>query len=126
MSRACLKLPRCCDARPRGGVCRHGKYLHAAGRDGFTTHELLYSSVERVVEVVRSQKFWTLCREAELALYRNYRPDLVLLDNRPGTRTSANIADIPAAAVRNAHMSNYRRIPFFSYRQMTGDQPGTG
>ena len=111
----------------------HGKYLPTAGWDGFATHELPYMSVERLVEAVRSQKLWILYREAELetfidaelALYRSYQPDLVLLDNRPSARTSSDIAGIPTAAVLNVHMSNYRQIPFFSYRQLTGGLPGT-
>lgn len=111
----------------------HGKYLPTADWDGFSTHELPYISVERVVEAVRSQKLWMLYPKAELetfvaaelALYQNVRPDLVLLDNRPSARTSADIAGIPAAAVLNVHMSNYRLIPFFSYRQLTGNLPGT-
>jgi UDP:flavonoid glycosyltransferase YjiC (YdhE family) len=111
----------------------HGKYLPTAGMDDFAIHELPYISVERVVEAVRSQKLWTLYREAELqtfidaelALYRSTQPDLVLLDNRPSARTSADIAGIPTAAVLNVHMSNYRSIPFFSYRQLTGGLPGT-
>lgn len=111
----------------------NGKYLPTAGWDGFATHELPYITVERVVEAVRSQKLWTLYREAELetfidaelALYRQFQPDLVLLDNRPSARTSADIAGIPTAAVLNVHMSNYRRIPFVSYRQLTGNLPGT-
>jgi UDP:flavonoid glycosyltransferase YjiC (YdhE family) len=111
----------------------HGKYLQAATWDGFATHELPYIPVERVVEAVRSQKLWILYREVELeafidgelALYRSYQPHLVLLDNRPSARTSADIAGIPTAAVLNVHMSNYRRIPFFSYRQLTGGLPGT-
>ncbi len=111
----------------------HGKYLSTAGWDGFATHELPYISVERVVEAVRSQKLWTLYREAEietfidaeLALYGSFKPDLVLLDNRPSARTSADIAGLPTAAVLNVHMSNYRQIPFFSYRQLTGGLPGT-
>lgn len=110
----------------------HGKYLQAAGWDGFVTHELPYISVERVVEAVRSQKLWILYREveletfiaAELELYKTVQPDLVLLDNRPSARTSADIAGIKTAAVLNVHMSNYRRIPFFSYSQLTGGLPG--
>jgi len=110
-----------------------GKYLQAAAWDDFATHELPYISVERVVEAVRSQKLWTLYREtelegfiaAELALYETLQPDLVLLDNRPTARTSADIAGIPTAAVLNAHMSNYRRIPFVSYAQMMRGLPGT-
>jgi hypothetical protein len=37
------------------------------------------------------------------------------------------LADIAGtgAAWLNVHMSNYRRIPFFSYRQLTGGLPGT-
>ena len=111
----------------------HGKYLQVATWDGFQTFELPYIPVERVVEAVRSQKLWILYREAELegfidaelALYRRVQPDLVLLDNRPSARTSADIAGIPTAAVLNVHMSNYRQIPFFSYRQLTGGLPGT-
>lgn len=111
----------------------NGKYLPTAEWDGFATHELPYISVERVVEAVRSQKLWILYREteletfidAELALYQSYRPDLVLLDNRPSARTSADIAGIPTAAILNVHMSNYRSIPFFSYRQLTGGLPGS-
>ena len=110
----------------------HGKYLGVASWDGFSTHELPYISVERVVEAVRSQKLWTLYREAELetfiaaerALYKIVQPDLVLLDNRPSARTSADIDGIDTAAVLNVHMSNYRRIPFFSYSQLTKGLPG--
>jgi len=109
-----------------------GKYLPIAAAEGFATHELPYISVERVVEAVRSQRLWILYQQAELetfisaelALYEIYKPDLVLLDNRPSARTSADIACIPTAAVLNVHMSNYRRIPFFSYRQLTGGLPG--
>jgi UDP:flavonoid glycosyltransferase YjiC (YdhE family) len=111
-----------------------GKYLQVAARDGFETHDLPYISVERVVESVRSQKLWMLYREseleqfieAELALYRARTPDLVLLDNRPSARTSADIAGIRTAAVLNVHMSNYRRTPFYSYRQIAPWLPGTG
>lgn len=111
----------------------HGKYLKAAATwDRFEIHHLPYISVERVVEAVRSKKLWTLYREAELetfiaselALYKIVQPDLVLLDNRPSARTSADIAGVKTAAVLNVHMSNYRRIPFFSYSQFTGGLPG--
>src|SRR5512133_3710341 len=61
---------------------------------------------------------------AELELYRAVAPDLVLLDNRPSARTSADIAAIRTAAVLNVHMSNYRQIPFFSYRQLAPWLPG--
>lgn len=104
----------------------HGKYLPVAGWDGFPTRELPYISVEQVVRAVRSQRLWELYRETELegfieaerALYAEYLPDLVLIDNRPTARTSAELAGIPSVAVLNVHMSNYREIPFFSYRQL--------
>lgn len=106
----------------------HGKYLPVAGWDGFPTRELPYITVEQVVRAVRSQRLWELYRETELegfveaerALYADYRPDLVLIDNRPTARTSAELAGIPSVAVLNVHMSNYRDIPFFSYRQLAG------
>jgi len=111
----------------------HGKYLEAARWDDFATHDLPYISVETVVEAVRSQKLWMLYREpdlerfiaAELALYDKTGPDLVLLDNRPSARTSADIAGLETAAVLNVHMSNYRRTPFLSYRQLTRGLPGS-
>jgi len=110
----------------------HGKYLSIAAQDDFRTHDLPYISVQRVVDAVRSQRLWTLYRKpeleqfiaAELALYDEVKPDLVLLDNRPSARTSADIAGIRTAAVLNVHMSNYRRIPFVSYRQLAPKLPG--
>ena len=107
----------------------HGKYLQVAGWDGFATHELPYITVEQVVHAVRTQKLWELYREkeletfieAELALYADFRPDLVLIDNRPTARTSAEKAGLKSASVLNVHMSNYRRIPFFSYAQLAGN-----
>lgn len=122
--------------RDRGHVVQfagHGKYLPVAAREGFDVHALPYISVERVVEAVRSQKLWTLYPEAEieqyiaaeLALMRTLNPDVVLLDNRPTARTAADVAGIRTAAVLNVHMSNYRRIPFLSYRQLMPRLPGT-
>lgn len=107
----------------------YGKYLQVAGWDGFPTRELPYITVEQVVQAVRTQKLWELYREqelegfiaAELALYTEYRPDLVLIDNRPTARTSADKAGLKSASVLNVHMSNYRAIPFFSYVQMAGE-----
>lgn len=112
----------------------HGKYLQVAGWDGFATRELPYISVERVVHAVRTQRLWELYREDELetfiaaerALYAEFRPDRVLIDNRPSARTSAELAGIPSAAVLNVHMSNYRAIPFFSYVQRAGGLPIPG
>ncbi len=106
----------------------HGKYLQVATWDGFPIRELPYITVEQVVHAVRTQKLWELYREqelelfisAELALYAEFHPDLVLLDNRPTGRTSAEKAGLKSASVLNVHMSNYRRIPFFSYIQLAG------
>jgi len=107
----------------------HGKYLQVATWDGFPIRELPYITVEQVVRAVRTQKLWELYRakelegfiEAELALYAEYQPDLVLLDNRPTARTSADKVGLRSASVLNVHMSNYRRIPFVSYVQMAGN-----
>lgn len=112
----------------------HGKYLQVAAWDGFPTRELPYITVEQVVHAVRTQRLWELYREAELeqfiaaelALCDEYRPDLVLLDNRPTGRTSADKAGLKSASVLNVHMSNYRSIPFFSYVQLIGKLPGLG
>lgn len=111
-----------------------GKYLPVAGWDGFATRELPYITVEQVVHAVRTQRLWELYREAELegfieaelALYAEFRPDLVLLDNRPTARTSAQKAGLKTASVLNVHMSNYRRIPFFSYVQLAQGLPLPG
>lgn len=115
--------------RQRGHVvifAGHGKYLKVAEWDGFTIHELPYIPVERLVQIVRSQRLWQLYPEkelenfiaAELQLYEKIRPDLVLLDNRPTAHTSAEKAGLKTAAVLNVHMSNYRQIPFFSFTQL--------
>jgi len=114
----------------------HGKYLQVASWDDFATRELAYISVEQVVKAVRSQKLWELYPEvqlreyiaAELKLYNEFQPDLILLDNRPTARTSADIAGLKSAAVVNVHMSVYKRFPFFSLANMLGSEsfPGVG
>ena len=111
----------------------HGRYLQVAEWDGFETRELPYMSVEQVVRAVRSGRLWEVYREdqleqfiaAELALYEAIRPDLVLLDNRPSARTSAQLAGLKTVAVVNVHLTPYRRIPFFSLGNMLGSSfPG--
>lgn len=100
----------------------HGKYLKVAEMDGFSTRELPYTPNERLVRVIRSQRLWELYPEAdlnqyieaELAFYDELKPDLVLLDNRVTGRTSAEMAGLRTVATLNVHMSNYRRIPFYS------------
>jgi UDP:flavonoid glycosyltransferase YjiC (YdhE family) len=106
----------------------HGKYLKVAESDGFPIRELPYVSIERVIQTIRSQRLWELYPEselavfieAELALYKEIKPDLVLLDNRVTGRTSAEKAGLRTVAALNVHMSNYRRIPFFSPANLSG------
>lgn len=100
----------------------HGKYLNIAAGDGFPTRELPYISIEQVIKAVRSQKLGNLYPysqikdfiEAELAFYKEVSPDLVMIDNRPTARTSAEKAGLRTVAVLNVHMSPYRKIPFYS------------
>lgn len=106
----------------------HGKYLAIAEMDGFPIRELPYVPIERIIRTIRSQRLWELYPESdlshfiesELALYAEIKPDLVLLDNRVTGRTSAEKAGIRTVAALNVHMSNYRRIPFFSPANLTG------
>ena len=111
----------------------HGKYLQVAGWDGFETRELVYMPVEQVVRAVRSGRLWEIYREdqlsqfidAELALYDALKPDLLLLDNRPSARASAEKAGLRTAAVVNVHLVPYRRLPFFSPGNTLGESfPG--
>ena len=98
----------------------HGTYLAVAGAAGFPTHELPYVTIEQVRIATRSRRLWTLfpeplvqaCIDAELALYRRLKPDVVLLDNRCTARTSSEHAGIRSVAILNVHMSAQRRIPF--------------
>lgn len=106
----------------------HGKYLQVARWDGFATRELPYISVEQVVQAVRSQKLWELYPvdqlrryvAAEQALFKEFGPELVLIDNRPTARTSAECLGIKTVAILNVHMSNHKRIPFFSVGNVLG------
>jgi len=106
----------------------HGKYLGVAETDGFPTRELPYISIDRVIRTIRSQRLWELYPEselahfieAELALYAEIKPDLVMLDNRVTGRTSAEKAGLRTVAALNVHMSNYRLIPFFSPANLPG------
>ena len=107
-----------------------GKYLEVVARDGFAAQNLPYVSVEQVVRVVRSQRLWELYPkeqfagylQAEHRLFEEFRPDLVLIDNRPTARTSAERLGIRTAAILNVHMSNHRRTPFFSAANALGQR----
>ncbi len=105
-----------------------GKYLEVADRDGFVTRRLPYVSVEQVVRAVRSQRLWELYPQAQIEAYldaeqrffREVQAELVLIDNRPTARTSAERLGIRTAALLNVHMSNHRRTPFFSAANLPG------
>jgi len=100
----------------------HGKFLEVATWERFPVRNLPYVPAERAAQIGRSAPIWKWFRDvdlegfvaAELALYRELRPDLVLIDNRVTARASADKAGLCSAAILNVHMSNYRRIPYFS------------
>jgi len=101
----------------------HGEYLKVAEQHGFQTRELPYISRQQLINAVRSQKNLRDLYQydqleafvrAELALYEAFHPDLVMVDNRPTARTSAEKAGLKTVAVLNVHMSPYRKIPFYS------------
>jgi UDP:flavonoid glycosyltransferase YjiC (YdhE family) len=106
----------------------HGKYLDIVVKEGFTCHELPYMSVEQIVNAVRTQKLGDIYQyrqleefiAAESALYQQENPDLILIDNRPTARTSADKLGLPTAAVLNVHMSSFRKNPFFSLSDILG------
>ena len=100
-----------------------GQFLQIAQNEGFITQELPYITIEQIIGAVRSQKLNQLYRlpelerfiEAEIAFLQRIKPDLVLIDNRPTARTSADYCGIKTVAVLNVHMSSCRKLPFFSF-----------
>jgi UDP:flavonoid glycosyltransferase YjiC (YdhE family) len=101
----------------------YGEYLKVIESHEFPIRELPYISRQQHFEAIRSQKNlgdlypYDQLEEfvkAELALYEEFKPDLVMVDNRPTARTSAEKAGLKTVAVLNAHMSPYRKIPFYS------------
>jgi UDP:flavonoid glycosyltransferase YjiC (YdhE family) len=106
----------------------HGKYLKVVEMDSFPIRELPYTSNEQLIRAIRTQRLWELYPETELirfieaefALYEEIKPNLVLLDNRVTGRTSAEKAGLRTVATLNVHMSNYRKIPFFSPANLPG------
>lgn len=108
--------------------CGTGKYLEVATMDNFPIRELPYISINQIIEAVRSNKLGQLYPiaqletfvTAELELYQELLPDLILIDNRPTARTSADKAGIKTVAVLNVHMSPYRKIPFNSLASKLG------
>jgi UDP:flavonoid glycosyltransferase YjiC (YdhE family) len=108
-----------------------GKYLEAAGHENFPTIELPFVSIEQILDAVRSQKLHKLYIknqlasyiEAELTLYQDYRPDLLMIDNRLTACTSAELASIRTVSILNVHMSLHKAIPFYSIRNVVGANP---
>jgi len=50
--------------------------------------------------------------EADLCLFKQVKPDLVLTDGRFSAMISTQIADIPHAAIVNASSTEYRSVPY--------------
>lgn len=115
--------------RARGHECHFagfGECLDVVGADGFPCHSLPGMTITRIAEALRRTDFRMLFGdeaelnefvEAELALYRRLRPDLVLVDDRRTATLSTRIAGLPHVGVVNAHASNYSArpmlMPFF-------------
>ncbi|MCD2451335.1 hypothetical protein GO003_013130 [Methylicorpusculum oleiharenae] len=100
----------------------YGKFLQIARDAGFEIEVLPYISIEQIIKAVRSQKLNELYRftelesfiKAEIDFLKRVKPDLVLIDNRPTARTSADYCGIKTVSVLNVHMSSFRKLPFFS------------
>ena len=111
----------------------HGKYLDIAAKEGFEIAEIPFIPQQQVVDAIRAQKLDQLYVEdqleeyiaAELELYDQVSPDLLLIDDRATAFTSAEIAGLKSACIANVHMSRYRKIPFFSPRVRLGGGPVT-
>jgi MGT family glycosyltransferase len=97
-----------------------GKYLDIVRHENFTVLELPDVSLEQITTAFRTRNFSLLygsaCEieayvQAELALYRRVKPDLVLTDARRTALISTKLANLPHAAVANAHLTNYSQLP---------------
>lgn len=99
----------------------HGRYLSVARNEGFEVFELPGVPLDVHIAAIQSQKGWKLFPfsrvekmiAAELELYQKIKPEIVLLDNRPTARTSAEMVQIPSVAILNVHMSNHRKNPYY-------------
>ncbi len=109
-----------------------GKYMDVAARADFETIALPFVPLEQIVAAIRSQRLFDLYRKeqlakyvsAELALYEEWKPDLLLIDHRITACTSGQLQGIPRAVIVNVHMTNYREIPFYSLRNALPWIPG--
>jgi UDP:flavonoid glycosyltransferase YjiC (YdhE family) len=97
-----------------------GKCLNIAKQENFSVLELLDVSLEQVVIALRTGNFSLLYGspsemadyvQAELTLYQQVKPDLVLTDDRRTALISTTLANLPHAAVVNAHVTNYSQFP---------------
>lgn len=109
----------------------HGNYLEVAAQAGFKTYELPYVPVEQLVKAIKSQTLSDIFKEkqliqyieAELDLYKQLNPDILLIDNRVTAHTSGELAKIPRVGILNVHMSVHKKIPFFSLRNSLNLKP---
>ncbi|MBD2463098.1 hypothetical protein H6G89_18850 [Oscillatoria sp. FACHB-1407] len=97
-----------------------GKCLDIVGHESFTVLELLDVPFEQIINAFRTTNFSLLYGnasemeayvQAELTLYQQIKPDLVLTDDRRTASISTAIANLPHIAVVNAHVTNYSQFP---------------
>ncbi|GAB4378943.1 MAG: glycosyltransferase [Elainellaceae cyanobacterium] len=97
-----------------------GKCLDIVKLENFPVLKLLDVSLEQVVTALRTGKFSLLYGnaseidayvQAELALFQEIQPDLVLTDDRRTALISTKLLNLPHAAVVNAHVTNYSQLP---------------
>jgi UDP:flavonoid glycosyltransferase YjiC (YdhE family) len=94
-----------------------GEYMKLPRDDGFPVLPIVTIDPDRVLACSRSGRAnWYYdelieqCVEAELALYEQVQPDLVLTDFRLPVMTSCEMAGIPSAVLLNAAWTNYYTV----------------
>ena len=99
-----------------------GKYLRLAREAGFGVEPLMELDADVVARHANRASLGFHNREsierfveAELAMYREHKPALVVSDFRPTARISTSVAGLPYASITNAmyteHYSAWRRAP---------------
>lgn len=104
----------------------HGKYLEIASMEGFDTHKLSGLSTERMRAIMQTGKLGKLYPieeirswiEEEIQLIQRLNANLIISDNRITASTSAELTNTKMVSIINAHMTMYRKIPFFSYSRL--------
>ncbi|ELR98530.1 nucleotide disphospho-sugar-binding domain-containing protein [Gloeocapsa sp. PCC 73106] len=100
----------------------NGRGLDLVVAEEFEVRDLVDRDPNNIVSATRSKNFFLLFgdpqeikhyTEAELAMYRELKPDLVLSDDRITASTSTSVANLPHAAVCNAHFTVYSQLPFY-------------